>query len=119
MRCTSRWLVALAATVLMAASASAAGLVKTDTVVGKGKEAVPGTASAPLPTTVSVFASPCAPAEPAMSIVAASAANHDQFAFIQAELDSLARAGFTAVSLGPRVLRVETAVAALLGRLIR
>lgn len=37
--------------------------------------------------------------------------------FIQAELDSLVRAGCAPVSLGPRVLRVETAVAALLGRL--
>src|SRR5688572_33054923 len=42
MRRTSRWLVALATTVFMAASAGAAGLVKTDTVVGKGTEAVPG-----------------------------------------------------------------------------
>jgi FKBP-type peptidyl-prolyl cis-trans isomerase FkpA len=42
MRRTSRWLVALATTLFMSASASAAGLVKTDTVVGKGKEAVPG-----------------------------------------------------------------------------
>ena len=42
MRRTSRWLVALATTVLMAASAGAAGLVKTDTVVGKGNEAVAG-----------------------------------------------------------------------------
>ena len=42
MRCTSRWFVALATTVFMAAAASAAGLVKTDTEVGKGKEAVPG-----------------------------------------------------------------------------
>ena len=42
MRRTSTWLVALASTVFMAASAGAAGVVKTDTVVGKGKEAVPG-----------------------------------------------------------------------------
>jgi len=42
MRRTSRWLVALATTVVMAASAGAAGLVKADTVVGKGNEAVPG-----------------------------------------------------------------------------
>ena len=42
MRRTSRSLVALASMVFMAASAGAAGLVKTDTVVGKGKEAVPG-----------------------------------------------------------------------------
>ena len=42
MRRTSTWLVALASTVFMAASAGAAGLVKTDTVVGKGNEAVPG-----------------------------------------------------------------------------
>ena len=42
MRRTSRWLVALATTVFMAAAAGAAGLVKTDTRVGKGNEAVPG-----------------------------------------------------------------------------
>ena len=42
MKRTSRWLVALATTVSMAASAGAAGLVKTDTRVGKGNEAVPG-----------------------------------------------------------------------------
>ena len=37
--------------------------------------------------------------------------------FIEEEIASLARIGFTAVSAGERVLRVETAVAALLGRL--
>ena len=37
--------------------------------------------------------------------------------FIEQEIESLQRAGFRAVSLGPRVLRVETAVAALAGRL--
>jgi RsmE family RNA methyltransferase len=37
--------------------------------------------------------------------------------FIEQELASLVSAGFTPVSLGPRVLRVETAVAALIGRL--
>ena len=42
MRRRSRWLVALASTVFIAASADAAGLLKTDTVLGKGKEAVPG-----------------------------------------------------------------------------
>lgn len=37
--------------------------------------------------------------------------------WIQAELDTFAQAGFEAVSMGPRVLRTETALAALAGRL--
>jgi 16S rRNA (uracil1498-N3)-methyltransferase len=37
--------------------------------------------------------------------------------FIEQEVESLERAGFTPVSLGQRILRVETAVAALIGRL--
>jgi RsmE family RNA methyltransferase len=37
--------------------------------------------------------------------------------WIAAELASFERAGFTSVHLGPRVLRVETALAALIGRL--
>src|SRR6185436_4166832 len=37
--------------------------------------------------------------------------------FIEEEIASLARVGFTPVSMGERILRVETAVAALLGRL--
>lgn len=37
--------------------------------------------------------------------------------FIEQEIDSLARAGFRPVHLGSRILRVETAVAALAGRL--
>jgi 16S rRNA (uracil1498-N3)-methyltransferase len=37
--------------------------------------------------------------------------------FIAAEIESLAQVGFAPVTLGPRVLRVETAVAALVGRL--
>jgi 16S rRNA (uracil1498-N3)-methyltransferase len=37
--------------------------------------------------------------------------------FIAQELDSLQRIGFTPISLGDRVLRVETAVAALIARL--
>ena len=36
--------------------------------------------------------------------------------FIEEEIASLQRIGFTPVALGPRILRVETAVAALLGR---
>jgi RsmE family RNA methyltransferase len=39
--------------------------------------------------------------------------------FIDAEIGSLQRAGFEAVTLGDRILRVETAVAAILGRLFR
>jgi FKBP-type peptidyl-prolyl cis-trans isomerase FkpA len=42
MKRASRWLVALASTVFMVASAAAAGLMKTDILVGKGTEAVPG-----------------------------------------------------------------------------
>ncbi len=38
----SRWFAALAAAMLLAGPAGAAGLTKTDTVVGKGKEAVAG-----------------------------------------------------------------------------
>ncbi len=37
--------------------------------------------------------------------------------FIEEEVASLQRVGFTPVALGPRILRVETAVAAVLGRL--
>ena len=37
--------------------------------------------------------------------------------FIAEEIASLERAGFVAVSIGPRILRVETAVAAIIGRL--
>ncbi|HET8715866.1 MAG TPA: 16S rRNA (uracil(1498)-N(3))-methyltransferase [Holophagaceae bacterium] len=37
--------------------------------------------------------------------------------WIPSELDSFARAGFEPVSMGPRVLRTETALAALVGRL--
>jgi RsmE family RNA methyltransferase len=37
--------------------------------------------------------------------------------FIDEEIASLERLGFEAVTLGPRILRVETAVAAILGRL--
>ena len=37
--------------------------------------------------------------------------------FIEEEIASLQRVGFTPVALGPRILRVETAVPALLGRL--
>jgi 16S rRNA (uracil1498-N3)-methyltransferase len=37
--------------------------------------------------------------------------------FIDQEIASLERIGFTAVALGPRILRVETAVASVIGRL--
>jgi 16S rRNA (uracil1498-N3)-methyltransferase len=37
--------------------------------------------------------------------------------FITEEIASLERAGFTPVSLGPRILRVETALAAIVGRM--
>jgi RsmE family RNA methyltransferase len=37
--------------------------------------------------------------------------------FIEAEIASLTRAGFTPVSLGPRVLRVETILPVMMGRL--
>lgn len=37
--------------------------------------------------------------------------------FIEEEIASLQRVGFTPVALGPRILRVETAVAAVIGRL--
>ncbi len=36
--------------------------------------------------------------------------------FIQKEIESLTRIGFRPVTMGPRILRVETAVAAILGR---
>ena len=38
--------------------------------------------------------------------------------FIERELESFARIGFERVSLGPRILRVETALAALLARVV-
>lgn len=37
--------------------------------------------------------------------------------FIEKEIDSLVRAGLTPVTIGARILRVETAIAALIGRL--
>ncbi len=37
--------------------------------------------------------------------------------FIQEEIDSLIRIGFRAVTIGPRILRVETAISTLIGRL--
>ena len=37
--------------------------------------------------------------------------------FIDREIASLERIGFTPVALGPRILRVETAVASVIGRL--
>jgi RsmE family RNA methyltransferase len=38
--------------------------------------------------------------------------------FIEAEISSLQRAGFLAVTMGERIVRVETAVAAIIGRLM-
>jgi RsmE family RNA methyltransferase len=37
--------------------------------------------------------------------------------FIEREVETFQEIGFTAVSLGPRILRVETAIACLIGRL--
>lgn len=37
--------------------------------------------------------------------------------FIEQEIASLERIGFTSIALGPRILRVETAVSAIIGRL--
>ena len=37
--------------------------------------------------------------------------------FIQEEIESLTRIGFRAVTIGPRILRVETAISTLIGRL--
>ena len=37
--------------------------------------------------------------------------------FIEQEIQTFREIGFTAVSLGPRILRVETAIACLIGRL--
>ena len=37
--------------------------------------------------------------------------------FIEKEIESLEKVGFKAVSMGPRILRVETAVATIIGRL--
>lgn len=37
--------------------------------------------------------------------------------FIQKEIDSLTGIGFRAVTIGPRILRVETAISALIGRM--
>ena len=38
--------------------------------------------------------------------------------FIQQEIDSLMKIGFRAVSIGERILRVETAIATLIGRIV-
>ena len=38
--------------------------------------------------------------------------------FIQKEIDSLTGIGFRAVTIGPRILRVETAISALIGRMM-
>jgi 16S rRNA (uracil1498-N3)-methyltransferase len=38
--------------------------------------------------------------------------------FIEKEIESLTKIGFRAVTMGPRILRVETAVAAILGRCV-
>lgn len=54
---------------------------------------------------------PRAPAEPVTLAIG------PEGGFIDAEIASLQRAGFTAVTPGPRILRVETAVAAIAGRL--
>jgi RsmE family RNA methyltransferase len=65
-----------------------------------------------------LVAHPRADAElPARAAGAVTLAVGPEGGFIAAELESLRAVGFRPVSLGPRVLRVETAVAALVGRL--
>lgn len=58
-------------------------------------------------------AEPCPRAVPGPCVLAIG----PEGGWIDAEVDSLVRAGFTPVDLGPRILRVETALAVLAGRL--
>jgi RsmE family RNA methyltransferase len=58
---------------------------------------------------------PLLPAEPALPCVIAVG---PEGGFIPYEVDKFRSAGFEQVSLGPRILRVENAVSAILGRLL-
>jgi len=66
--------------------------------------------------TRALVAHPDATAECPHSVAPVTIAIGPEGGFIAKEIESLVAIGFEPVSLGPRVLRVETAVAALLGR---
>lgn len=65
-----------------------------------------------------LVADPAAPAVARSPVGRCVIAIGPEGGWITAELDSLRRAGFEPIGLGPRVLRVETAIAALVGRLV-
>lgn len=70
------------------------------------------------PSGLALVAHPPAPREcPRSAGAEVTLAIGPEGGFIAQEVESLERAGFTPVSLGPRILRVETAVAALVSRL--
>lgn len=68
--------------------------------------------------TRALVAHPYASAECPRSLSAVTLAIGPEGGFIAKEIESLVKIGFEPVSLGPRILRVETAIAALLGRLV-